>query len=103
MPFIDIKNRCEDKEAIDNIFQQRVFFKILAVSKKRNISLPDMFEKMNISNAEALNPEQLKNGFTTMKMFLSDRDFNKIWRYFDKDANGKIKSSEFVDTLKAFQ
>ena len=35
-----------------------------------------------------------------MKMFLSDRDFNKIWRYFDKDANGKIKSSEFVDILK---
>ena len=62
-----------------------------------------MFDKMNISNAEALIPEQLKNGLTTMKMFLSDRDFNKIWRYFDKDANGKIKSSEFVDTLKAFQ
>ena len=57
LSFNDIKNTCEDREAIDNIFQQRVFFKILAESKKRNISLADMFDKMNIKNADSLVPE----------------------------------------------
>lgn len=102
-------NFCEDKEIIEKLFFERIFFKIWAELRKRNMTPAMMFKKMDTNDDQFLDPNELETGLRTMKIFLNGRnkialhdkrDFNKLWSFFDRDHNNQITCEEFEEIMK---